>query len=80
VLEERVESGGGRPKCLSGDRRCPPEDCGGIWSYQEVLEALAGSSSLVSGSELADWLEWAGPGFDPAVFDLDATNKGLSYY
>lgn len=80
VLEERVESGGGRPKCLSGDRRCPPEDCGGIWSYQEVLKALAGGSSSVSGSELAEWLEWAGPGFAPAAFDLDATNKRLSYY
>lgn len=80
VLEERVESSGGRPKCLSGDRRCPPENCGGIWSYQEVLEALASGSSSVSGSELAEWLEWAGPSFDPAIFDLEATNKRLSSY
>jgi hypothetical protein len=25
------------PRCLSGARRCPPEDCGGVHGYAEFL-------------------------------------------
>ena len=28
------------PTCFSGDRRCPPEDVGGVSGYQELLEAI----------------------------------------
>jgi len=31
------------PVCLAGRRACPPEDCGGPWSYPDLLKALAGS-------------------------------------
>ena len=29
------------PRCLGGERRCPPEDCGGSWGYSHLLEVLA---------------------------------------
>ena len=29
------------PWCVTGERRCPPEDCGGIWRYQDLLEIMA---------------------------------------
>jgi Plasmid pRiA4b ORF-3-like protein len=81
VLEERVESDRKWSQCLAGERSGPPEDCGGIGSYQEILAALEGRS--VEGApdlddgELSSWLEWAGPDFDPAVFDLASTNSRL---
>ncbi|MCK9421831.1 MAG: plasmid pRiA4b ORF-3 family protein [Bacteroidales bacterium] len=27
-------------KCIGGERRCPPEDCGGIPGYQNILKTL----------------------------------------
>lgn len=28
------------PVCLKGVRACPPEDCGGIWGYENLLDIL----------------------------------------
>jgi hypothetical protein len=29
------------PRCLKGKRNGPPEDCGGPWGYQDLLEVLS---------------------------------------
>jgi hypothetical protein len=74
VLIEQVESGASviAPYCLAGRRGCPPEDCGGPWGYEHLLEVLADPAH----EEHAHLAEWAGP-FDPARFDLDETNDLL---
>jgi len=28
------------PKCIEGKRNCPPEDCGGIWGYNHLVEVV----------------------------------------
>jgi hypothetical protein len=58
--------------CISGARACPPEDCGGIWGYQDLLTAAA--HPVPANQELR---EWAGPDFDPDRFNVDDVNSAL---
>jgi hypothetical protein len=44
------------PRCLSGARRCPPEDCGGVHGYAEFLQAIANRRHPEHRSML-EWLE-----------------------
>lgn len=56
--------------CLAGQHRCPPEDVGGPWGYQEFLQAIADPQH----EEHASYLEWCGGSFDPEEFDVNAIN------
>lgn len=68
-----AETGMGYPRCLTGKRACPPEDCGGIWGYAELLEILLNPQH----EEYEEKLEWLGGEFDPDAFELDAINNAL---
>ncbi len=61
------------PLCLAGARACPPEDCGGVFGYLEMLDALA-DPSHESREEILDWL---GEHFDPEEFSVDDVNEQL---
>jgi len=61
------EKGVNYPICVKGKRACPPEDCGGVWGYAELLEAIK-DPSHESHEEL---LEWLGENFDPEHFDVN---------
>lgn len=64
------EAGVEYPICLAGRRACPPEDCGGPWGYQELLQLLANPSL----EDPDGRREWVGPDFDPVCFDpVEAT-------
>jgi hypothetical protein len=57
---------------LSGKRNCPPEDCGGVLGYYNILEAL---NDPHGDSEI---LEWIGNNYDPEKFSLDKYNRVLA--
>jgi hypothetical protein len=64
---------GGVAICTAGKRSGPPEDCGGIWGYANLLEALADPAH----EEHEELLEWVGGSFDPEGFDQEAVNAVL---
>jgi hypothetical protein len=72
-IAEGDERFSGRPVCLAGEWSCPPEDCGGIYGYLGMLEALKDPEC----EEYEDTLEWLGEGFDPEEFDLKEVNLML---
>lgn len=44
-----------KPRCLAGERACPPEDCGGVNGYQRLLEVLA-DPAHPEYDDMRDWL------------------------
>ena len=53
------------PVCIEGKIACPPEDCGGLWGYADILEALKDPDN----EEAEELLDWVGEDFDPEHFD-----------
>jgi Plasmid pRiA4b ORF-3-like protein len=62
------------PRCLAGERACPPEDCGGVPGYADILDAVRHPDR----PDADELLDWVGEDFNPEAFDLDATNLALA--
>ena len=61
------------PICVKGERACPPEDVGGIWGYQDFLEAMYDPDH----EEHDRFFDWWGSEFDSESFDLEGINLAL---
>jgi hypothetical protein len=78
VLLEKIlepEAGVTYPRCIAGRRACPPEDCGGLWGYANLLEAIRDPNH----PEHTELLAWVGGAFDPERFIIEAANGRLLY-
>jgi hypothetical protein len=64
------------PVCIDGKMACPPEDCGGIWGYANILKILKQPSH----EDYEDSLSWVGSDFKPDHFDKEAVNKVLKRF
>jgi len=53
------------PVCTAGKRAAVPEDIGGIWGYENMLEVLKDPEH----EDYEDTVEWLGEDFDPEYFD-----------
>ncbi|MBC8181572.1 plasmid pRiA4b ORF-3 family protein [candidate division KSB1 bacterium] len=61
------------PKCLEGKNSSPPEDCGGIMGYLNLLEVIADPNH----EEYNELMEWLGVKFHPEKFDKNKVNEML---
>lgn len=63
------------PICVGGKRQGPPEDCGGIHGYYNLLEAIRNPAH----EDHEEMLEWVGSDFDPEEFSVDGVNQRLAF-
>ncbi|MDB6170277.1 MAG: hypothetical protein JWM88_3141 [Verrucomicrobia bacterium] len=68
-----IEKGTSYPVCLAGERAGPPEDCGGLEAFHDMLACIKEPETDLG----REWLEWLGPDYDPNACDVAKINKGL---
>jgi hypothetical protein len=76
ILEKIVPAGKKEhPLCLKGSMKCPPEDCGGVWGYMDMIEELG----KLDGAERKLYLKdrFLDDDFNPDHFDKDEVNQQL---
>ena len=69
-----AEPGARYPRFLGGERRCPPEDCGGFPGYYEFLENIASKQRKTRKAAL----DWYGRPYDPDEIDEEQIITALS--
>ncbi|KXU37989.1 hypothetical protein AXK11_01435 [Cephaloticoccus primus] len=68
-----VEPGHAYPQCIAGERAGPPEDCGGLEAFADMLHCIQEPESELG----KEWLQWLGESYDPTQCDLEKINKTL---
>ncbi len=66
------EKGVKYPRCLAGERACPPEDCGGPSGYMDLLAAIADPEH----ERHDEYMEWCGS-LNPAAFECERVTRTL---
>jgi len=76
VLEKRLPSAPSiaYPICTDGQLACPPEDCGGIGGFYDLLDALRDPAH----EEHKELQDWVGADYDPEALSIEAVNRILT--
>ena len=61
------------PSCIYGQLNCPPEDCGGIGGYYDMLKILRDKTH----PEHGEMRNWVGKKYDPESFNVGRVNRQL---
>jgi len=64
------------PICIDGERAGPPEDCGGIWGYQDILKILTDKNH----PQYEEITSWLGDEWNAESFNCDHVNILLKDY
>jgi hypothetical protein len=62
------------PRLIDVTRRCPPENIGGPWGYEQFLQAIADPKHV----RHAELTEWIGEAFDPDTVDTEGHASALA--
>ncbi len=77
VIVEKIlgpEEGKIYPFCLEGERNCPPEDCGSVSGYYNLMEIRKNKSHPEYKRLIQEWL---GEDYDPELFVINWVNARL---
>ncbi|WP_154858670.1 plasmid pRiA4b ORF-3 family protein [Cyclobacterium xiamenense] len=78
LVEKLIDKKAFRAELLAGKGTCPPEDCGGIWGYENLQEALADPKHEMH-EEMREWLGLETvENWDPNFFDLETSKVTVS--
>ncbi|NDV96106.1 plasmid pRiA4b ORF-3 family protein [Dysgonomonas sp. 521] len=78
TLESVVDDNTKKAVCLSGKGACPPEDCGGIYGYEDIKETFRTMPDSDQAEDLREWLGLdEGENWDATLFDIDEINAYL---
>jgi len=70
-----VPAGMSLPHCVEGKRACPPEDCGGVYGYVDIVRMVRDPKFKPEGQSREEMLEWLGAEFDPEAFEIEEVNS-----
>jgi hypothetical protein len=62
------------PRCTGGARADPLEDCGGIWGYEQMIQAVGHPEH----ERYADLVEWGLKKWDSEKFSVQETDRSLA--
>jgi len=63
------------PVCTGGELHAPPDACGGIPGYYNLVDAIRDPKH----ERHEEMLDWVGEEFDPDAFSVDEVNARLGY-
>jgi hypothetical protein len=72
-----IDPGSMLPVCLDGSRACPPENCGSVPGYEDLVEAFNEGEPDEDQEALLEWLDSMEPDWNPDVFNRDKVNQEL---
>jgi Plasmid pRiA4b ORF-3-like protein len=67
------------PVCTAGQRACPPEDCGGVYGYAQLVPVLENVNHPLHERLTKQWVR-KDTHFDASHWDMDAANAKLSVF
>lgn len=81
AVEEVLDEPPPEVRCTGGRMACPPEDCGGIWGYEElatwVRQGRPPESVPSPFEDAAQALDWLPLDWHPDRFDVEEANAAL---
>lgn len=63
------------PRCVAGKNAGPPEDCGGVWGYADLIKIMKNPQH----PEHAEYRKWLGRDLDPTAFDIEEVDARLAH-
>ncbi len=65
-------------RLIKGHGECPPEDCGGVWGYEDLLSIREKKRKSADDKERLEWYGMDDEDFDPDFFDLEFETETIN--
>jgi hypothetical protein len=79
ILEKIITESRKKASCIDGKGACPPENCGGVWGYEEIKETFALHPKSSKAENFRDWLGLEeNENLDVNKFSLDDANAAVA--